>query len=169
MFVCISNSLYDDYGIIININHQLKTQTQIKHIIHTTKQQSHTTQEKHTQMSNFLQNIKDPNSDHQKKMDAVLLGGKGQQKRLYAVDETIYGTEEGAKLQLEAQLKAENDMKKKKRKRRKKKKNEVDDDVDADIDTSSSVISVKQSVIGMAAVGALAATASLFLGGKRSQ
>ena len=117
-------------------------------------------------MSNFLQNIKDPNSDHQKKMDAVLLGGKGQQKRLYAVDETIYGTEEGAKLQLEAQQKA--DMKKKKKKRRKKKKNEVDDNVDADIG-SSSVVSVKQSVIGVAAVGALAATASLFLGGKRSQ
>ena len=122
-------------------------------------------------MSNFLQNIKDPNSDHQRKMDAVLLGGKGQQKRLYAVDETIYGTEEGAKLQLEAQQKAENDMKnKKKKKRQKKKKNEVDDNVDdADTDTSSSVISVKQSVIGVAAVGALAATASLLLGGKRSQ
>jgi len=118
-------------------------------------------------MSNFLQNIKDPNSDHQKKMDAVLLGGKGQQKRLYAVDESIYGTEQGAKLQLEAQQKA--DMKKKKKKRRKKKKNEVNDNVDADTDTSSSVISVKQSVIGVAAVGALAATASLLLGGKRSQ
>ena len=120
-------------------------------------------------MSNFLQNIKDPNSDHQRKMDAVLLGGKGQQKRLYAVDETIYGTEEGAKLQLEAQQKAAaNDMKKKKKKRRKKKKSEVDENVDTDIG-SSSVISVKQSVIGVAAVGALAATASLFLGGKRSQ
>ena len=119
-------------------------------------------------MSNFLQNIKDPNSDHQKKMDAVLLGGKGQQKRLYAVDESIYGTEEGAKLQLEAQQKA--DMKKKKKRRRKKKKNEMEDhDVDADIGSSSSVISVKQSVIGVAAVGALAATASLFLVGKRSQ
>ena len=117
-------------------------------------------------MSNFLQNIKDPNSDHQKKMDAVLLGGKGQQKRLYAVDETIYGTEEGAKLQLEAQQKA--DMKKKKKKRRKKKKkSEENDNVDADTDTSSSVIGVKQSVIGVAAVGVLAATASLLLGGKR--
>ena len=125
------------------------------------------TKEKHSQMSNFLQNIKDPNSDHQKKMDAVLLGGKGQQKRLYAVDETIYGTEQGAKLQLEAQQKAEKDIKKKKKKRRKKKKGEVDDNVDTD--TSSSVINVKQSVIGVAAVGALAATASLLLGGKRSQ
>ena len=119
-------------------------------------------------MSNFLQNIKDPNSDHQRKMDAVLLGGKGQQKRLYAVDETIYGTEEGAKLQLEAHQKA--DMKKKKKKkRRKKKKSEVEDHVDTDIGSSSSVISVKQSVLGVAAVGALAATASLLLGGKRSQ
>ena len=116
-------------------------------------------------MSNFLQNIKDPNSDHQQKMDAVLLGGKGQQKRLYAVDETIYGTEKGAKLQLEAQQKA--DMKKKKKKRRKKKKSEENDNVDAGIGSSSSVISVKQSVIGVAAVGALAATASLLLGGKR--
>lgn len=147
--------------LIKHINCKLKTQTKLNII------SSNHIQEKHTQMSNFLQNIKDPNSDHQRKMDAVLLGGKGQQKRLYAVDETIYGTEEGAKLQLEAQQKAEND-KKKKKKRRKKKRSEVDDNVDADTG-SGSVISVKQSVIGVAAVGALAATASLLLGGKRSQ
>ena len=94
-------------------------------------------------------------------MEKVLLGGKGQQKRLYAVDETIYGTEEGAKLQLEAQKNA-----KKKKKRKKKKKS-----IDADSDSSNAedgMVGVKQSVAAVAVVGVLAAGASIFLGGKRS-
>ena len=55
--------------------------------------------EKHVQMTQFLQNMKDPNNtnnkEQQQRMQEVLLGGRGQKKRLYAVDEEIYGTEEG--------------------------------------------------------------------------
>lgn len=130
-------------------------------------------QEKHSQMTNFLQNMKDPNSNQQKEMNAVLRGGRGQQKRLYSVDESIYGTEEGAKLQKDAQEKAEVD-KKKKKKRRKKKKGD-DDNTDGTIDEgnggdeNTTVRVVKQSVAAVAVVGALAAAgASFFLGGKRS-
>ena len=126
-------------------------------------------QEKHSQMTNFLQNMKDPNSNQQKEMDAVLRGGRGQQKRLYSVDESIYGTEEGAKLQKDAQEKAKADKKKKNKKRRKKKKGD-DDTIDEgnDGDENTTVRVVQQSVAVVAVVGALAAGASFLLGGKRS-
>ena len=132
-------------------------------------------QEKHSQMTNFLQNMKDPNSNQQKEMNAVLRGGRGQQKRLYSVDESIYGTEEGAKLQKDAHEKAEADNKKKKNKKRRKKKQGDDDNTDVTIDEgndgdeNTTVRVVQQSVAAVAVVGALAAAgASLFLGGKRS-
>ena len=111
-------------------------------------------------MNAFLQNMRDPNSDQQKKMDEVLLGGRGQQKRLYAVDEKIYGTEEAAKLQKEAQQKA----KKGKRKKKRKGKGNADGNVEGGILSSGAT----QSVAAVAVVGALAAGASFFLGGKRS-
>ena len=130
-------------------------------------------QEKHSQMTNFLQNMKDPNSNQQKEMNAVLRGGRGQQKRLYSVDESIYGTEEGAKLQKDAHEKAEADKKKKNKKRRKKKQGD-DDNTDGTIDEgndgdeNTTVRVVQQSVAAAAVVGALAAGASFLLGGKRS-
>ncbi|KAL9185372.1 hypothetical protein ACHAXT_003149 [Thalassiosira profunda] len=119
-----------------------------------------TSQDKHVQMNAFLQNMRDPNSDQQKKMDEVLLGGRGQQKRLYAVDEKIYGTEEAAKLQKEAQQKA----KKGKRKKKRKGKGSSAENVEGGILSSGAT----QSVAAVAVVGALAAGASFFLGGKRS-
>ena len=146
--------------------------TYIYHL-YTTKTQYDMLQEKHSQMTNFLQNMKDPNSNQQKEMDAVLRGGRGQQKRLYSVDESIYGTEEGAKLQKDAHEKAEADKKKKNKKRRKKKQGD-DDNTDGTIDEgnggdeNTTVRVVKQSVAAVAVVGALAAGASFLLGGKRS-
>ena len=133
-------------------------------------------QDKHAQMNAFLQSMKDPNSDQQKQIQKVLLGGRGQQKRLYSVDETIYGTEEGAKLQQEAQQKA-----------MKKKKNRRDKETASDEEGINSLVGnrnltsgnssgqdrnlrvVSQSVAAVAVVGALAAAgASFLLGGKRS-
>lgn len=132
--------------------------------------------DKHQQMNAFLQSMKDPNSEQQKKMSEVLLGGRGQQKRHYAVDETIYGTEEGAKLQQEAQEKAK---KKKKRKKKKKSSDVVEADKDSgnvgerelsDGQKESTIgVNVKQSAAAVAVVGALAAGATFFLGGRRSQ
>ncbi|KAL7541889.1 hypothetical protein ACHAXR_011334 [Thalassiosira sp. AJA248-18] len=122
-----------------------------------------TSRDKHAQMNTFLQNIKDPNSEQQKQMQQVLLGGRGQQKRLYAVNEDIYGTEEGAKLQQEAQQKA-------KKGRRKKKKKKAGGDLEqSDLENGQDSSRVRQSVAAVAVVGVLAAGASLFLGGKRSQ
>ncbi|KAL7437779.1 hypothetical protein ACHAXH_008821 [Discostella pseudostelligera] len=131
--------------------------------------------DKHAQMNAFLQSMKDPNSDQQKQMEKVLMGGRGQQKRLYSVDETIYGTEEGAKLQQAAQEKAT-----KKKKKRQAKSDEEGTNISVDSGNSSSINSngskdsnsrmVRQSVAAVAVVGALAAAgASLLLGGNRSQ
>ena len=114
-------------------------------------------------------------------MQKVLLGGRGQQKRLYAVDEEIYGTEEGAKLQKEAAAvdssgKKIIKKKKNKQKKKKKRKDENDDDegvtLASDIATNStdSSVRLKQSVAGVVVAGTLAAGISMLLGGgKRSQ
>ena len=148
-------------------------------LIYTTHTQQNTqydtcVQEKHSQMTNFLQNMKDPNSNQQQEMNAVLRGGRGQQKRLYSVDESIYGTEEGAKLQKDAHEKAEADQKKKNKRRRKKKNKGNDDNTGGTIDQgndgdeNTTVRVVQQSMAAVAVVGALAAGASFLLGGKRS-
>lgn len=129
--------------------------------------------------------MKDPNKsvEQQQRMQEVLLGGRGQQKRLYAVDDSIYGTEEGAKLQKEAVMGSSgggsgnnNDgIIKKKRKKMKKKKrrknqegNNDESDVGSDERTENKLL--KQSVAGVLIAGTLAAGVSMLLGGgKRSQ
>lgn len=68
---------------------------------------------KRQEMSTFLQGIKNPNADTEKKLAEVLQGGKGETKRHYAVDESLYGTEEGVRLRKEA----EEEQKRQKRKR----------------------------------------------------
>ncbi len=123
-------------------------------------------------MTTFLQNMKDPNSDQHKKMDQVLLGGRGQQKRLYAVDETIYGTNEGSKLQQEAAMVQQREKNKKKGRKKKKKESTgegaASEELDAENDNMQEISTVKRSVAAVAVAGALAASASLFLSGKRS-
>ncbi len=123
-------------------------------------------------MTKFLQGIKEQNKDQELKMAEILRGGKGQQKRLHSVDENIYGTEEGAKLQKEAQENS-NDKKSKKKKKRGavgggKAEKELEDE-GIMMQQSSGDDRVKQSILAMALVGTVAAGASLFLGGKRSQ
>ena len=136
--------------------------------------------DKHVQMTQFLQNMKDPNKnvEQQQRMQEVLLGGRGQQKRLYAVDDSIYGTEEGAKLQKEAVMGSNNNdgiikkkrMKMKKKKRRKNKEGNNDEsDVGSDNERTENKL-LKQSVAGVLIAGTLAAGVSMLLGGgKRSQ
>ncbi|KAL3808470.1 hypothetical protein ACHAXA_000883 [Cyclostephanos tholiformis] len=101
-------------------------------------------------------------------MNEVLMGGRGEQKRLYSVDETLYGTEEGAKLALEAQEKAK--KKAERTRRRNTKKAQVFDEGSVEDNESAYTGGniVKSSVVTVAVVGALAAS-SFFLGGRRSQ
>ena len=119
-------------------------------------------------MATFLQNMKDPNSDQQKQMDQVLLGGRGQQKRLYAVDENIYGTEEAARLQQVAQQKAKKGKRKKKKKKKSSNAGDKGELTKNDLEKTEQDSHVKHTVVAVAVVGALAAGASLFLGGNRS-
>lgn len=53
--------------------------------------------DKKEQMVKFFAAMKDPsaNPEQEKKMQEVLYGGKGDIKRHYAVDEKLYGTQEG--------------------------------------------------------------------------
>eukprot|EP00986_Skeletonema_menzelii_P002931 scaffold848_cov153-Skeletonema_menzelii.AAC.12 len=126
--------------------------------------------------------MNDPNnSEQQKRMQEVLLGGRGQKKRLYAVDEDIYGTEEGAKLQKEAVDNSRGSgkiIKNKKNKKKNKRKDETDgeratlanDDNSTTTTTGTeSSVRLKQSVAGVVVAGTLAAGISMLLGGgKRS-
>ena len=122
-------------------------------------------------MSAFLQNaMTDPNGQQQQRMSEVLLGGRGQQKRLYAVDETIYGTEEGAKLQQAAQdaASSQKQTKGKKRRRRTQKVEKLEDAEPQEIGGQHTDVRVKQSLVAVALVGAVAAGSMFMGGGKRS-
>ena len=70
---------------------------------------------KRQEMATFLQGIKDPNSnaDTEAKMAEVLKGGRGESKRHYAVDESLYGTEEGVRLRHEAEEEQKSQSRKK--------------------------------------------------------
>lgn len=122
-------------------------------------------------MNAVFASMRDPTIDQQKKMNEILMGGRDKQKRLYSVDESIYGTEEG-KLSLEV---AEKEMKKAERMRKKKNKKKgigikaVDDEDDSAMTSGvdSSTI-IKSSAIVVTCLGLVVAGASLFLGGKRS-
>ena len=115
--------------------------------------------EKHESMSKFLHGMQDPNNkEMQARMAEVLRGGRGGQKRVHAVDESIYGTDEGAKRQLQ-------EMDKTKKKGKKKKKGSVEASLDEDSVRRQQVI--KQSVAAVAFAGVLAAGASVLFGGKR--
>jgi len=121
-------------------------------------------------MNAVFASMRDPTIDQQKKMNEILMGGRDEQKRLYSVDESIYGTEEG-KLSLEV---AEREMKKAERLRKKKIKKKgvgnktVDDNEDAVIQGVDSSTIIKSSAIVVTCLGLVVAGASVFLGGKRS-
>lgn len=143
--------------------------------------------EKHEQMTQFLQNIKDPNNQQQQqRMNEVLLGGRGQQKRLHAVDDSIYGTEEGAKLQKEAQeeknsISSSSKMIQQGRMKKKRKKKDLNNEGTDGNESGGDVTDkgakdntmldrdrrLKQSVAGLVIAGAVAAGVSIFLGGGR--
>jgi hypothetical protein len=126
-------------------------------------------------MNAVFASMRDPTIDQQKKMNEILMGGRDKQKRLYSVDESIYGTEEG-KASLEV---AEREMKKAERLRKKKNKKKGVDNKDVDNEDDSAMTSsvdssytatgiIKSSAIAVTCIGLVAAGASLFLGGKRS-
>jgi hypothetical protein len=93
------------------------------------------------------------------------------------VDDSIYGTEEGAKLQKEAVDGGGKIIKKRKKKKKRKDKNDKGGSdaegatlANDNVTNHDSHVRLKQSVAGVVVAGTLAAGISMFLGGgKRSQ
>lgn len=135
---------------------------------------------KHEQMSAFLRNMQDPDSAQQREMSQVMLGGRGDKRRLHAVDARPHDADEAARLQREAQARV--DKRERKRKRRKERRGEEETPGDAekrpggaseqDPDVLAPRVGVggaARSAAAVAAVGALAVGAGLLFGGRRSR
>jgi len=128
--------------------------------------------DKKADMVNFFAAMKEQNNPEQeKKMQEVLYGGRGDIKRHYAVDESLYGTEKGVEGRMIAEK--ENEKKLKKRKKKKKKKaedseNMKKDDVVINEQTKKGLTVESTGIAALGAVGVLAAASFLIGGNKRS-
>lgn len=138
-----------------------------------------TTKNKH--MAEFFQHaIRNPDGKVEDQLDAVLKGGKGDKKRLYAVDERLYGTKEGVeeRKRMEEQL-AKERRKKKRRKRKKKEAAKAAAEAAAKEPSalSKTVAGIKakiesvdkQQVATVAVAASLAAAVGFLVGGRRNQ
>lgn len=90
-------------------------------------------------------------------MDEVLQGGKGGMKRLYQVDEKLYGTQEGVetKKRVEAEL-----AKKRERQKRKKAARGIDGSQKETVSSTTT-----KSIVGLTVAAVIASV--LFGGGRR--
>ena len=125
-------------------------------------------------MQKLFKGMETGDPEAEKKLQEVLYGGKNTIKRASAVDTSLYGTQAG----VEAKKKYEQDQQKKKRKKKKKQVNnakeqdsmeQVAGESDVAVSEEKSVAIGKESVLKIAAVGAVAAVAAFFLGGSRSR
>lgn len=124
--------------------------------------------EKKQDMVKFFEAMKNQNDpDQEQKMQQVLYGGKGDIKRHYAVDEKLYGTEEGAKLAEEAKKQKEVPAKKKK-KRKKQRTSSDSNDEQAREQSVSDRSTTKHVATGILALGVLGGL-SFIIGGRKSQ
>jgi hypothetical protein len=126
-------------------------------------------QSKREDMSKLFQQMKESGeasvqgkTDMDQQFAHILQGGKGQAKRHFAVDESLYGTQEGAASLKAAEQKIEADKKKRKKKKKPKKKSAVKDK-DDNKDTGTNKQRSAVAVAGGAAVGMVAILA-LFIG-----
>ena len=105
---------------------------------------------KRQEFSTFLQGIKDPssNANAEKKMGEVLRGGRGETKRHYAVNEELYGTEEGVRLRKEAEDKQKQQTRRKDQRQRDQKA--VSKDWKDELEEASAMAAARRL---MAAVG----------------
>lgn len=109
-------------------------------------------------------------------LDAVLRGGRGEKKRLHAVDEKLYGTAEGVaeKKRVVEELEGEKKKQRKRKKPRKKEKLEetaagaVEQQPNKDASPTFSMPNVEaKQVATVAVVATIAAAAGFLLGGSR--
>ncbi len=130
-------------------------------------------------MVKFFQAMKNPdaNPEHDKKLQEVLRGGKGDQKRHFAVDDKLYGTEEGVQKRKEAEEQLELEKKKaanrKKKGKKRKKAGDQKDEKQSKNSAKEEYISTmlpnaKQTTATVVGVGTLALLATLLSGRKSS-
>ena len=122
-------------------------------------------------MVQFFSAMKDKDPDQEQKMQQVLNGGRGDKKRHYAVDEALYGTEEGVKRRGSAQDERKLSVDKRKVGKKKKRKKKIVETRLGSIEsetTAGGKFSIEsKAVVTIGAVSTLAIGA-LLVGGKRS-
>jgi len=131
----------------------------------------------------FQHAIKNPDDGAEDdRLSQVLYGGKGEMKRLHAIDKELYGTAQGVEQRnrLQEELKQQAEENKKRRKRRKqkqqqdevvvnKKKEDEGKSEAAKDETKKRFSSVDATQIAtIAAVGTIAAVAGFLAGGRRN-
>ncbi len=95
---------------------------------------------KRQEFSTFLQGIKDPSSNtNAEKLGEVLRGGRGETKRHYAVNEELYGTEEGVRLRKEAEDKQKQQTRRKDQRQRDQKGEAVSKDWKDELEEASAM------------------------------
>lgn len=112
---------------------------------------------KRQDMVKFMDSLKKGEGD--KRMDKVLQGGKGEMKRLYRVDEKLYGTQEG----VDTKKRVEAELAQKRERKKKKKKAAAGDELQAE---TPSLSTSTKTAVGLAVVSAVAV---VFFGGGRGQ
>lgn len=113
--------------------------------------------------------MKNDSKELDRRMESVLHGGKVSSKRVYAVDEALYGRSDG--LALKKQSLAEMKTRDQKIRLAKERRGKVAAGADSANVPSSSLLSdpQAQSVMALLAVGTLAAAVGFFFGGSKRQ
>ena len=126
-------------------------------------QQIETARASRAGFQDFMNEMKNDSKELDKKMNTVLYGGKDSAKRVYAVDDTLYGQSDGLKLKKQS---LENIRQEKIRRAK-----ENRDKGDIKTETESLPLSNPQikSMVAFAAVGTLAAAIGFLLGGNKRQ
>ena len=117
-----------------------------------------------------MEEMKNNSKELDKRMESVLYGGKNASKRVYAVDETLYGKSDGPALKKQslAEMKTREEKIRLAKERRERRVAGGNDSANV---PSSSLLSdpQAQSVVALLAVGTLAAAVGFFFGGSKRQ
>lgn len=144
-----------------------------------------TSRHKKESMVEIIGGIKSRDPTQESKLQEVLRGGKSEAKRQHAVDEVLYGTEEGVAQRETAAAEEEKKRKKQKKKKKKKKKQRmlleeqkegsVEGKKRKSIDSREDTVQIgaTRATAAVVVLGSLALVTSLLIGGdsggKRSQ
>lgn len=116
----------------------------------------------------FMDQMKNNSTELDKTMDSVLKGGKDSAKRVYAVDDALYGKQDGRQLKKQTLVDINGTRQEKIRKARESREMAITDDNKTQ--TASRLSNPQtQSVIALVVAGGLAAAVGFLLGGSKRQ